>query len=246
MMSLNNILSRTETVRTKNAFLKLDSSFNPDSNLIFMHEKIDPKLGKETNILGLEDIRLFEQDNKLKCIATSREFSTNSTNSMIICDYNLENNIIENGIIIESPDPNACEKNWIMINNKVIYKWHPLQIGEIIDNKLKIQISIETPSIFKHLRGSSNVVEYNNEYWMVVHGVKYSTPRKYYHIIVVLDKEYKVKKYTVPFYYETYAIEYCLGLLIENNIMYMSASRNDNNPMIIKTNIKNINKLFMI
>jgi predicted GH43/DUF377 family glycosyl hydrolase len=210
-----------------------------------MHEKIDPKLGKETNILGLEDIRLFEIDGKLKCISTSREFSTNSTNSMVICDYNIENNIIENGVIIESPDLNACEKNWIPVKNKIIYKWFPLQIGEIINNKLIINDSIQTPTIFKHLRGSSNAVEYKDNYWLVVHGVKYTTPRKYYHLIVVLDKDYKLIKYTTPFYFDTYSIEYCLGLLIEDNNIYMTASRNDNNPIIVKVNIKDLNKLFM-
>jgi hypothetical protein len=245
MMSNNNILSREEKVRTKNAILKLDNNFQSESNLIFMHENIDTKLGKETNILGLEDIRLFESDNKLKCIATSREFSTNSTNSMIISDYNLETHTIENGTIIESPNPNDCEKNWIMIGNKIIYKFYPLLIGEIKNNKLELIHTLQTPKCFKHLRGSSNTVEYNDEYWMVVHGVKYTSPRKYYHMIIVLDKGYNVKRYTVPFYFDTYSIEYCLGLLIENNYMYMTASRNDSNPIIVKTYIKNIKKLFI-
>ena len=105
--------------------------------------------------------------------------------------------------------------------------------------------SQQTPLFFKHLRGSSNVVKYKNEYWVVVHGVKYTTPRKYYHLIIILDTEYNVKKYTIPFYYDRYAIEYCLGLLIEDNYIYMSASRNDSNPIIIKVNVKDINKLFM-
>jgi hypothetical protein len=164
---------------------------------------------------------------------------------MIICDYNLDTNTIENGSIIESPNPDECEKNWIPINDNIIYKWFPLQIGKIENNKLFIHTSIETPKFFKHLRGSSNVVEYNNQYWIVVHGVKYTTPRKYYHMIIVLDREYKINNYTVPFYFDTYNIEYCLGLLIENNNIYISASRNDSNPIIININIKEINKLFI-
>lgn len=246
LMSKNNVLSREEKVRTKNGLIKLNNKMEPISNITFMFENIDSKLGKETNILGLEDVRLFtDMDNKLKCIATSREFSTNSTNSMVICDYNLETSMIESGNIIESPNPNDCEKNWIPIGNKIIYKWHPLQIGEIKNNKLVICTSLDTPTFFKHFRGSSNTVEYNNEYWMVVHGVKYSTPRKYYHIIIVLDKEYKLKKYSVPFYFETYMIEYCLGLVIENDCLYMTASRNDSNPIIVKVLIKDIIKLFI-
>jgi hypothetical protein len=245
LMSKNNVLSRDEFVRTKNSVLRLNNKLEPEANLTFMYEKIDAKLGKNTNILGLEDIRLFIMDDKVKCIATSREFSTNSTNSMVIADYNLETHIIENGNIIESPNPQECEKNWIPIENKIIYKWHPLQIGEINNKKLTMTSSQQTPLFFKHLRGSSNVVKYKNEYWVVVHGVKYTTPRKYYHLIVILDTEYNVKKYTIPFYYDRYAIEYCLGLLIEDNYIYMSASRNDSNPIIIKVNVKDINKLFM-
>jgi hypothetical protein len=116
---------------------------------------------------------------------------------------------------------------------------------KIENNILTINKSIDTPNIFKHVRGSSNVVEYNNEYWVVVHGVKYTTPRKYYHMIVILNKEYKVKKYTVPFYFDTYMIEYCLGLLIEDNTIYMTASRNDSNPIIVKVKVNDINNLFI-
>ena len=249
LMSENNILSRDNKVRTMNALLKLDNKLEPNTNLVFMKEILDTKLSKDTNILGLEDVRLFILDNKVKCIATSREFSTNTTNSMVIADYNLEKYTIENGNIIESPNPNDCEKNWInIIGNQIIYKWFPLQIGEIKNNKLELsstQSTQETPNFFKNVRGSSNVVEYNNEYWMVVHGVKYSAPRKYYHMIVVLSKEYKLMKYTVPFYFDTYKIEYCLGLLIEDNTIYMSASRNDAHPIIVKVNVKNIDKLFI-
>ena len=245
LMSKNNVLFRDEKVRTKNAILKLDNNYEPESNLIFMYEKIDSKLGKDTYILGLEDIRLFTIDNTVKCIATSREFSINSTNSIVIADYNIETNMIENGNIIESPNPHDCEKNWIPIGNKIIYKWSPLLIGSIKNNKLSIDSSQETPTFFKHLRGSSNTVEYNNQYWCVVHGVKYSTPRKYYHMIVVLNNEYKLIKYTVPFCYDTYNIEYCLGLLIENNYVYMTASRNDSNPIIVKVNMRDLNKLFL-
>jgi hypothetical protein len=245
IMSKNNVLSRDEFVRTKNAILKLDNKFKQESNLILMNERLDTSLSKQTNILGLEDIRLFEIDNKIKCIATSREYSTNSTNSMVICDYDINNYVIENLSIIESPNHGECEKNWIPINNKIIYKWFPLEIGSIINNKLVIEKSIKTPTFFKNLRGSSNVVEYENSYWTVVHGVKYHAPRKYYHVIIVLDKNYEVKKYTVPFYFDTYAIEYCLGLLIEDNTMYISVSRNDSNPIICKIDIKQITKLFL-
>jgi hypothetical protein len=245
IMSKDGKLSTTEHVRTENCYMILDNNFQSMSNTIFLNVDKKNVYTTNTNILGLEDIRLFTIENKLKCIATSREFSKNSTNSMVIGDYNILTRTIENLNIIESPNPNDCEKNWIMINDKVIYKWHPLQIGEIKNNKLEITTKKQTPTFFKYFRGSSNTVTYNNEYWMVVHGVKYYTPRKYYHAIIVLDKNYELKKYTIPFYFDTYKIEYCLGLLIEDNHLIMSVSRNDSNPIIVKIHIDMINKLFI-
>jgi hypothetical protein len=62
-------------------------------------------------------------------------------------------------------------------------------------------------------------------------------------MIVILDKDYNVNRYTVPFYYDKYSIEYCLGLLIDEGYIYMTASRNDSNPIIVKIRIQDINKL---
>jgi hypothetical protein len=246
LMSKNKILYREEKVRTRNGYIKLNNKFEQESNLIIMEENISFDIRKDTHILGLEDIRLYEEDNKIKCIATSRECSLNNTNSVVIGDYNIDNYTINNINIIESPFPEECEKNWIPIGNKIIYKWHPLQIGYIKNQKLIIDTVLQTPAFFKHLRGSSNVVKYKDEYWVVVHGVKYCTPRKYYHMIVILDKDYNFNRYTVPFYYDTYSIEYCLGLLIDEGYIYMTASRNDSNPTIVKIRIQDINNLIVL
>jgi len=247
LMSRNGELHREEPVRTKNALLKLDDNMEPESNLMFIKEEVNDLLRKQTHILGLEDIRLFEVNGKIKCIATSREYTINDTNSMVIADYDHINYTITNLDIIMPPikDANECQKNWIPIENKIIYKWHPLQIGVIKNSKLFLIHSQDTPTIFKHFRGSSNTVKYNNQYWMVVHGVKYYQPRKYYHVIVVLDETYKLVKYSIPFYFDKFMIEYCLGMLIHNNYIYMTASRNDKDPILVKVNLKDINKLWM-
>ena len=248
VMSKNNILSRDEKVRTENSCMILNNNFESMSNLIFMNVDKNNVQVKDTHILGLEDIRLFEINNTLQCIATSREFSDSDTNRIVIGNYDIEKNLISNLTILKSPKEiqyNKCEKNWIPIDDKIIYDWHPLQIGIITNNKLEITIQKNTPTFFKNIRGSSNVIKYNNEYWIVVHGVKYSTPRKYYHAIVILDNEYNIKKYTIPFYFDTFKIEYCLGLLIEDNNIIMSVSKNDSNPFIVKIDMSTINKFII-
>jgi hypothetical protein len=79
---------------------------------------------------------------------------------------------------------------------------------------------------------------------MVTHGIKNCTPRKYFHQIVILNKNFGLKKYTLPFYFDKLAVEYCLGFVILDDIAYMTVSRNDSNPIIIKIAIDKLNKLF--
>jgi len=130
------------------------------------------------------------------------------------------------------------------LEDNFIYKWHPLEIGKVIKNKLEIILTLDTPEFFKHYRGSSNVVKYKNYYWMVTHGIKNCTPRKYFHQIVILNENFSLKKYTLPFYFDKLAIEYCLGLVILNDIAYMTVSRNDSNPIIVKIAIDKLNQYF--
>ena len=63
---------------------------------------------------------------------------------------------------------------------------------------------------------------------------------------MILDREtYQVKRYTVPFYFDKYAIEYCLGLVIINETVCMTASRNDKDPIICKITLDNLEKYFL-
>ena len=164
MMCENGVFKREHYVRTKNALIKFNKKFEQESNIIMMKEEVNETLRKDTNILGFEDVRLFVDDNKLKCIGTSREYNNiNDTNAMVILDYDNENNEMKNINIIVPPMPDVkeCQKNWIPVDDKIIYKWHPLQIGVIKNSKLFLIKSLDTPKFFKHLRGSSNVFKYN-------------------------------------------------------------------------------------
>ena len=246
MMSKNNVLDYNEKVRTRNAFMYFNNKMEPISNLTAMDENLSDLPNNDTHILGLEDIRLYQQNNKICYTATSLEYSYNNTIRIVKGEYDINTKKCINNMSLIPPTETGCEKNWIAIDDKFIYKWHPLEIGILIDNKLEILTSITTPKFFKHYRGSSNVFEYNNELWVVTHGIKSCTPRKYFHQIVILEKEtYKVKRYTVPFFFDRYMIEYCLGLVILNETVYMTASRNDSSPIICKVSINNLEKYFI-
>ena len=244
-MQLNGDWSPYHNVCTKNALLRFNKNLEPIGEPDLLSEELSHPLRKDTNILGVEDLRLFWSDDKLKGISTSREFSNNNTNSMVICDYDLKTNSLKNLNIISSPNPSNCEKNWIPIGDKIIYSWSPLSVGEIKNNSLQITALKDTPFYFKYLRGSSNFVKHKDHYWCIVHGVIHSQPRKYYHSIVILDKDLNLKNYSVPFYFEKLKIEYCLGLHINEDHLFATVSRNDSNPMIVKVHLSNIKHLFL-
>jgi hypothetical protein len=246
LMSKNGVLDPNEKVRTKNAFMYFNDKMEPISDVTFMETDVNDLPRRDVHILGLEDVRLYKLNNKIYYTATSLQYSYNNNIRIVKGEYDINSKKFINNMSLKPPTETSCEKNWIAIEDKFIYKWHPLEIGILIDDKLEILNTIETPNFFRHYRGSSNVVEYNNEFWVVTHGIKNCTPRKYFHQIVILDKkDYKVKRYTVPFYYDRLMIEYTLGLAIINETLFITSSRNDSKPVIVELKIKDLQKYFM-
>lgn len=79
------------------------------------------------------------------------------------------------------------------------------------------------------------MVEYNNKFWALTHIVMYSTPRKYYHQLMIIDKtSRKLESYSLPFFFQTNHIEYCLGIEISDGTLTAIVSQNDCNPILVK------------
>lgn len=164
---------------------------------------------KNSTIKGIEDIRIFEKDNKIMFLATTKDFSTQ--NRICTGQYLPEKNQILIEKVFNSPENSNCEKNWVMLNeNEIIYKWHPLTIYSF-DTLQKIK-EIKTPNFFKHFRGGSNIIQIEGFNYCVVHTVHYENPRKYLHLIVKLNQEGYPLAYSVPFDFEGERIEYCLSM----------------------------------
>ena len=245
LMYEKGVLNGNNKVKTRNAYIYYDLNMKPISELTFMAETISDIPSRDSTILGLEDVRLYKNQNTIFYTATSQNYSYTDSIRIVNGEYDIINKIFINNNCLIPPKETHCEKNWIALEDYFIYKWHPLEIGKVVNNKLKILINIDTPKFFKYYRGSSNVFLYKNDFWIVTHGIKNCTPRKYFHQIVVLDQEYRLKNYTFPFYFDKLAIEYCLGLVILNDIAYMTVSRNDSNPIIVKVNINTITNFFI-
>jgi len=78
----------------------------------------------------------------------------------------------------------------------------------------------------------TNGFNYKNEIWFVGHLVSYEQPRHYYHIFMVFDENMKLLRYSAPFKFDEHCIEYCLGLIVEDDRVICSYSTWDRTSII--------------
>ncbi len=102
----------------------------------------------------------------------------------------------------------------------VIYGWNSMEIGSLNEqNTMDIHTTYPTPDLFSRFLDSSRVVEYESKMWAMVHLVKYSQPRCYYHSVVQFNREtMRPVSFAAPFSFCDPKIEYCLGFDIKNDL----------------------------
>lgn len=214
--------------------------------------------GKPAFSEGLEDIRLYQNGGAIKFICTNVNYSPNGRNNMIVGVYDIEHRIFKDCMVVRSPNPDAvCEKNWIpLVNAKgeewFIYRWYPLEIGQIngethtLEIKRKYDVGV---ALFSKVRGSSTFVEWIDRDYLVglVHFSEEHTPRHYYHMLVLLEKEsFKVVKYTNTFCFEKLSIEFSVGMTIREDNYCFWISQFDRDPMFISVGIDTLPFVFLV
>jgi hypothetical protein len=239
--------NESRQIRTVNICSALDNDLNPIS---FYSVNVD-----ESNLInnqlsfsvGLEDIRLYYQNEKVKFIASNVNYIPESKNRMIIGDY--YNNTCYNCKIVNMLWDSRCEKNWspIQYNNEkqlFIYKWSPYQIGYVDDNN-NFQIFIEkqiNDEMINKFRGSSSFIENDDKTLIgLVHYSVQNVPPIYYHSIVLIDKEKLLPlMYSDPFKFGDRPIEFCIGFTIHLNQYLFWISQMDRDPVLVKIDINKI------
>jgi hypothetical protein len=223
-------------IQTQNAYINVETGdviAKMDDSSITL-----PRIN--TQVKGLEDIRLFIQGSHLKFIATNiREYHPNIR--MITGNYNIQSASYSDVSVLSSPTNRECEKNWLIIpdTDHVIYDWSPLTIMKLDGNIINKQ---SVPSFFSLFRGSASPIEVNNKWIAMVHIVNFDKTRKYYHLFVELDKEtYQPNKISLPFVFKELTIEYCTSMYLSNNstiVCYPSIM--DSDPYQLNIDISSI------
>lgn len=186
---------------------------------------------------GVEDVRLFPHCDSILFNGTVENVNSGSvTVGHGSIDLSSDKLIATTWI---SPTNRKCEKNWCYFHTddgalRLIYDWYPLTIATPNDTSIDIMhMNTDVPAIFKELRGSSNGCLIDSEVWFLTHLVNYSTPRNYYHMIVVLDaKTLKFKRHSILFKFSKEWIEYSLGMIIEQSRVIFSHSSMDRTSSI--------------
>ena len=212
-------------VQTQNAYVNLETN-----EVVSKMDDSSIKLERyDTYVKGLEDIRLFVNDDKLKFTATSvREYEKDCVR-VVTGDYCKDGNY-KNVKVLKSHTRNSCEKNWLPIQNTntFIYGWHPYTIVDDANNVLNV---IQTPPLFRLFRGSAPPVLFNNKVLVLVHFVEYSKPRRYYHCFVKISNDYKkLISVSLPFFFRENVIEYCVSVTVKNDNLACFVSMNDSDP----------------
>jgi hypothetical protein len=248
-------------LQTENICYELDTSYNLIEQSAVQFETSCNLERKWSEIQGLEDVRLYPKivneitENIIGFIATQREYSSERVNRMVIGNYCIdgsgraEKGSFTDCAVIEPPVYTACEKNWAPIvctEQLFIYRWFPMEIGKIINNKLQIVKVYDVPKmVFNGIKGSTIFREYDDENGAMLIGIVHysieTCPRSYYHQIVWLDKiSLKPVKISIPFHFFKEGIEFCIGMTVIGDKMRCWLSRHDCNTTWIEFNYKKI------
>jgi hypothetical protein len=237
-------------IKTVNIQSELNELFIPSNFNIMKIDETNLNVNNDSFSVGLEDIRLYYDNDNIKFIASNINYISCGKNRMIIGDYDYENNICKNLKIINMLWNSPCEKNWVplpsyMNNNKLfIYKWSPYIIG-IINSNDNFEIIFEKKYediILNRFRGSTPFIKYDNDTLIgVVHYSVIGVPPIYYHSLVLINSKTNLPLYySDPFKFSEYKIEFCIGFSIINSEYLFWVSQMDREPILIKININKI------
>lgn len=222
-------------IMTLNKVVYLDRQFVP------IAEKWVPMEPRNVPYNGVEDVRLF-------VVPTTGEVKY--TGSYYTCADKIGIVMGTVGDIAAPTYPplsvtpafetdNTWEKNWVMFGGDlappydtphVIYKWSPLHICRTEGDKLLLEKTAKMPPIFEKFRGSTNGVTYKGRVWFIVHFHHISPAdgkRWYLHCFVVFGPDMELVGYSAPFNFRGRRVEYCIGMIENNDNFIMTYSTLD-------------------
>lgn len=188
---------------------------------------------------GVEDVKVFEHGGELLFLGSVEDPDTGAIR-VGHGTYTLDKDCLVS-LPFQSPLGRSCEKNWCYFHDaagelRVMYDWSPLTVGKVTDGALEIlTMNKSVPPFFRDVRGSTHGMRFGGDLWFLCHIANYTTPRTYYHLLVVLDGDtLAVKRHSILFKFADESIEYALGLIVESERLLISFSRYDRTSAVLE------------
>ena len=224
-----------DVISTTNKLVTLDNQFNKvgDETMVTM-DISGIADGMNHRLHGVEDIRIAEYGGKT--IFTGTICNSKSKIGMAMGEYKNNPDIVELDML------SSCEKNWVLVPGRdkmeIVYSWNPLCVKEVDPETghIKDLYTKSMPSIFNHVRGSTNGIIHDKYIYFYSHLVLHGNPRKYIGIISKFDMKMNYIGCSYPFKLSQSSIEYCLGMIIEDERIVFSYSENDGSSKIAVIN----------
>lgn len=221
---------------------------NSQSLKIESYNKIDTSrcdIEPKWNFVGLEDIRLVKWENKLYGCGVRRDVKADGEGRIELSELDKNQEIVR--YRIEPPFPSYCEKNWMPILDMpfCFVKWsNPTEIVKVNlekkNSSVIYYVEQNLPHIKNDLRGSSQVINWENFYLGLVHETDFwYTPNKsknarYYHRFVVWDKKWNIIKVSQKFNFIEGWVEFCCGMCVWKDYLIISFAFCDNASYLLK------------
>lgn len=229
-----------------NHFAILNSDFEIEEKFIIDTSKFD--VLPLCEYCGLEDARLVEWDNKMYLCGNNRyDFPISGRRRIYLSEVQIENGVMSeiSRYCVPSPEANDSdlEKNWMPILDMPYHfvRWSdPTEIVkyDIEKNTTTIVHKKEKNTKLENLRGSSQVISWEDGYLAVVHENYYNQNTKWIdktgHRFLFWDKDWNLIKVSNEFFFFNHGIEFCAGLIYQDNQFLLSISINEHENFIIK------------
>lgn len=236
-------------LRTNNYLCTLDSKFN-----IIRYSKVD--MGQKHiqplwDFIGLEDARIVKWNKRLYLSGVRRDTTTNGQGRMELSEVaeDAGGQYVEiSRFRIPAPGKNDsyCEKNWMPINDMPFHyvKWcNPTEIVKVDVEKGICETTFLGSRYHQthDFRGGSNVIPWKNKYRIaLIHQVdlyKNYNGRKnarYRHRFIMWDNNWNIIKYSDYFDFIGAEIEFCCGMDIQKNNLFITFGYQDNSAFLLK------------
>lgn len=225
-----------------------------DKNLKKISEYLIKELKSPDFIGRFEDMRLFYLNNNIHFCGTAifYEASPYSGDFQKMCIGKLEKRedafYLTEFNLFKNQNPNRYEKNWLpfTINDNLyfIYGYNPFAIikVDLQDYTYKLFFEEDYGSKLEGFRGSTPPIEFDDGYLFIIHEACNSI---YTHRFIYMNKDFKIKKISDPFYFKQLFMEFCCGLTssIKGNKIIISFGISYNSSFLCKLKKNYVNSL---